>query len=216
MVGISTVGIVAVQKGRRWKHLAESFPKTYRSVLAPSWLPSNRAWKTAWGGCGIHRRIWYWHQGVTHKIRSNVYEYIDEVYDPVHEPPVAVLSTVRSQNFNILCPMPTKIPGTTYVCTYVHVQIKQSIPGGSLRAVRLVHTYRDLFIPVYLYKVPLRTRGDARLMVLAKKWKTSAVSMAYDCIERALNIAIIVHGVTSMYRLIPGIILCRWFGYTYL
>ena len=34
------------------------------------------------------------------------------------------------------------------------------------------------------------------------------------CVERALNIAIIVHGVTSMYRLIPGIILCRWFGYT--
>ena len=29
------------------KHLAESFPKTHRSVLAPSWLPSIRAWETA-------------------------------------------------------------------------------------------------------------------------------------------------------------------------
>ena len=36
-------------------YLAESFPKTYRSVLPPSWLPSNRAWKTAPGVCDIHR-----------------------------------------------------------------------------------------------------------------------------------------------------------------
>ena len=33
------------QKGQRWKHLAESFPKTHRSVLAPSWLSSSRVWK---------------------------------------------------------------------------------------------------------------------------------------------------------------------------
>ena len=48
MLDISTVGIVSVpKKCRRWEHLAESFPKTYRSVLAPSWLSSNRAWETA-------------------------------------------------------------------------------------------------------------------------------------------------------------------------
>ena len=43
-------------QGRRWKHLGESFPKTYRSVLAlaPSWLTSNRALKSALRGCGIH------------------------------------------------------------------------------------------------------------------------------------------------------------------
>ena len=35
----------------------ESLPKAYRSVLAPSWLSSNRGWKTAPEGCGIHRRI---------------------------------------------------------------------------------------------------------------------------------------------------------------
>ena len=29
-------------KGRRWNHLAEIFRKTYRSVLAPSWLSSGR------------------------------------------------------------------------------------------------------------------------------------------------------------------------------
>ena len=28
----------------------------YRSVLLPSWFSSNRAWKTAPGGCDIHRR----------------------------------------------------------------------------------------------------------------------------------------------------------------
>ena len=39
------------QTSRRWKALAESFPKTRRSVLAPSWLSSNRAWKAAAGGC---------------------------------------------------------------------------------------------------------------------------------------------------------------------
>ena len=44
-------------KARRSKHLVESFPKTCRSVsplLAPSWLPSNRAWKTTPGGGVIH------------------------------------------------------------------------------------------------------------------------------------------------------------------
>ena len=39
------------QRGRRWKILAESFLKTHRSVLASSWLPSNRNRKTAPGGC---------------------------------------------------------------------------------------------------------------------------------------------------------------------
>ena len=34
-------------KSRRWKSLAECFPKTRPSVLAPSWLSSNRARKTA-------------------------------------------------------------------------------------------------------------------------------------------------------------------------
>ena len=44
---------VGAKKTRRWKHLAKSFPKTYGSVLAPSWLSSNRAWKTAPGGGDI-------------------------------------------------------------------------------------------------------------------------------------------------------------------
>ena len=58
-VDISTVWNSATpcQKGPRWKHLAESFLKTYRSVLAPSRLWSNRAWNTAAGGCDLHRRI---------------------------------------------------------------------------------------------------------------------------------------------------------------
>ena len=39
MVDISTVGYsVGCQEGRHWKHLAESFPNTSRSVLAPCWL----------------------------------------------------------------------------------------------------------------------------------------------------------------------------------
>ena len=44
------------EKGLRWNYFAESFPKTYRSVLAlaPSWLTSNRALKSALRGCGIH------------------------------------------------------------------------------------------------------------------------------------------------------------------
>ena len=42
------------QKGRRCDQLAESFPETYRSVLAPSRLSSNRAWKTTPGCCDIH------------------------------------------------------------------------------------------------------------------------------------------------------------------
>ena len=44
-----------LEQCRRWKHLAETTPKTYHSVLAPSWLSSNRAWKTARGVCDIHR-----------------------------------------------------------------------------------------------------------------------------------------------------------------
>ena len=59
MLGISTVGIVRCQKGRRWQHLGESLQKTYRSVLVSSWLSSNRASKTAAGGCDIHRRLRY-------------------------------------------------------------------------------------------------------------------------------------------------------------
>ena len=38
------------------KHLAESFPKPYRSVFAPSRLLSNRAWKAARGGGDIYGR----------------------------------------------------------------------------------------------------------------------------------------------------------------
>ena len=52
-------GSCRCQKGRHWKHLAESFPKTCRSGWTPSWLSSNRAWKTAPGECYIHRRIRY-------------------------------------------------------------------------------------------------------------------------------------------------------------
>ena len=49
---------VGGKKSRRRNHLAESFPKAYLvSVLAPSWLSSNRAWKTAPGGCDKHRGI---------------------------------------------------------------------------------------------------------------------------------------------------------------
>ena len=44
-----------------WKHLAKSFPKTSRSVLAPSWLSGNRARKNApAGGDGvIHSTVVY-------------------------------------------------------------------------------------------------------------------------------------------------------------
>ena len=47
VVDISTVGKCRCQKGRRWKHLSESFPKTYCSVSAPSRLSSNRPRKAA-------------------------------------------------------------------------------------------------------------------------------------------------------------------------
>ena len=43
-LNISTCGY---QNVPRWKHPAERCPKTSRSVLAPSWLSSNRPWKTA-------------------------------------------------------------------------------------------------------------------------------------------------------------------------
>ena len=69
MVDISTAGIVlivgigvSVKKLGAGRHLAESVPKTYRAALAPSWLSSNRAWKTAPGCvCDIHRRIRHGH-----------------------------------------------------------------------------------------------------------------------------------------------------------
>ena len=54
MLDISTC---RCRKGRRCKHLVENFPKTCRLVLGPSWLSSNRAWKTAPGGCDIYRRV---------------------------------------------------------------------------------------------------------------------------------------------------------------
>ena len=41
------------QQGRRCKHLAERSLQAYRSVVVPSWLSSNRAWKTAPGVCDI-------------------------------------------------------------------------------------------------------------------------------------------------------------------
>ena len=46
------------QNGRRWKHLTKTLTKTHRSVLAPSGLSSNRAWKTAPGVCDIHHRVY--------------------------------------------------------------------------------------------------------------------------------------------------------------
>ena len=52
MVDISTTAVLEecrYQKTRHWKHLAFSSPKTHRLVLAPSWLWSNRARKTAPG-----------------------------------------------------------------------------------------------------------------------------------------------------------------------
>ena len=55
----------AKKKGLRWKNVAERklsehvyivrYWQTCRSVLAPSWLSSNGAWKTAPGVCGINR-----------------------------------------------------------------------------------------------------------------------------------------------------------------
>ena len=52
---ISTaVGKCRCQKGPRGKHLAESFSEDIPfGMLAPSWLSSNRACKTAPGGCDI-------------------------------------------------------------------------------------------------------------------------------------------------------------------
>ena len=52
----SSWNCVGAYKSWGTKHLVKRFPKTYRSVLAPSWLSSNRAWKSAPGGCDIHRR----------------------------------------------------------------------------------------------------------------------------------------------------------------
>lgn len=57
MVDISTAGVVSVPKSRLWKHLAESFRKTYRPVLATSWLSSYRAWKTTAGVCDTHHVV---------------------------------------------------------------------------------------------------------------------------------------------------------------
>ena len=63
MLDISTAVVLIVtivppvpKKLGAGKHLAESVPKTCRPVLAPSWLPSNRAWKTAPGG-GWHTLV---------------------------------------------------------------------------------------------------------------------------------------------------------------
>ena len=50
MVDTSTVGVMPVpQRSAAGKHVAESFPKTHRSVLALSWLSSNRAWSDIHG-----------------------------------------------------------------------------------------------------------------------------------------------------------------------
>ena len=55
MLDISSVGIMSVpKKVGVGKHLAESFPKTYYSVMAPSWLSSNRVRKTAPRVCDVH------------------------------------------------------------------------------------------------------------------------------------------------------------------
>ena len=44
---------VGAKNSRRWKVVGESFRKTHRSVLARSWLSSNRSWKNAPGVCVI-------------------------------------------------------------------------------------------------------------------------------------------------------------------
>ena len=57
MVDISTVGIVSVPKRSSLETaITESFGETYRSVLTPPWLLSNRVWKTTPAGRDIHRR----------------------------------------------------------------------------------------------------------------------------------------------------------------
>ena len=85
MPDISTVGIVPVPKKLAFGIIAESFAKTCHSVLVPSCraidlgeppqggvvytvvngihTPSNRPWRTAPGGCGIHRRKRYSYAG---------------------------------------------------------------------------------------------------------------------------------------------------------
>ena len=50
----SSVGAKKKIRGRRWTHSRRELRKTCRSVVAPSWLSSNRAWKSAPWGCGIH------------------------------------------------------------------------------------------------------------------------------------------------------------------
>ena len=61
MVNISTGGtaLPVPEKSRRWKHFAESFPKTCRSVLAPSLVVEQSSLeKNAQVGCVIrHGRI---------------------------------------------------------------------------------------------------------------------------------------------------------------
>ena len=57
MLDISTAGIVSVPKSRRCKRFVESFFRRrvvrYVTLVAPSWLSSNRAWKTASRGCDM-------------------------------------------------------------------------------------------------------------------------------------------------------------------
>ena len=55
----NTCNTRGAKKGRIRKHPAESFLKTYPSVLTSSWLPRNRSRKAAPGGCHIHRRTQY-------------------------------------------------------------------------------------------------------------------------------------------------------------
>ena len=58
MLDTYTVGIVSAPKGRRRKHLTyESFPKTYRSVLATLLVVEKSSLENAPEGCDRHRRI---------------------------------------------------------------------------------------------------------------------------------------------------------------
>ena len=60
---ISTfINSVEGQNGRRSNDFAESFPKTYRLVLTPSWLSSSRARKNAPGGGVIYAVLHDTHQ----------------------------------------------------------------------------------------------------------------------------------------------------------
>ena len=59
LVGIVPVGVKKLCIGNISRRELSKDVRSYRSVLAPSWLSSNRPWKTAPAGCDVHRRISY-------------------------------------------------------------------------------------------------------------------------------------------------------------